>query len=490
MLADSFASRERPVLVGRGGAVSAADPFAVSAAQEMLCLGGNAVDAMIAAQAVLAVVAPHACGLGGDMLCLAREPGGRTRAFNGTGAAPRNLSHVSDTGGTSVTVPGMVGAWCSVLAAYGRMPLHTILQPAIRLARLKMPVTASLMRAVQEQRARLERNGAGQWQLISARPGQLIAQEELAMTLDRIGKEGAHAFYSGICAQAIVDAVQRQGGTLDLDDLDDHQTVVADPISIDFKGMRLLVQPPVSQGVLLAMATKSLFGLGEIPADRFDHAGIELTEASFACRDQVAKGELLLREPLEIDLDRAANRGGPRAYLHTAGVAVSDRHGMCAASLVSVFDDFGSAVYVPECGFTLNNRAAGFTSAPNDAAPGKRPIHTLAPAILETPLGPLGLSTPGADGQVQTLLQVISGLTVEKLDLARVIDRPRWRSENGKLLIERSHPHKGLLARLGHKVTEMPDGDMRAGAVTAAGIIDGAPVAVADWRRTTWAGVA
>jgi len=227
MLVDSFASRERPVLVGRGGAVSAADPFAASAAQEILCAGGNAVEAMIAAQAVLAVVAPHACGLGGDMLCLIREPGGRTRAFNGTGAAPRKLSHVSDDGGASVTVPGMVGAWSSVLAAYGRMPLHTVLQPAIRLARLKTPVTPSLMRAVQEQRARLERNGAAQWQLISARAGQLVAQEELAMTLDRIGKEGAHAFYSGVCAQAVVGAVQRQGGTLDLDDLSNHETVIS-----------------------------------------------------------------------------------------------------------------------------------------------------------------------------------------------------------------------------------------------------------------------
>ncbi|WP_199498873.1 gamma-glutamyltransferase [Mesorhizobium denitrificans] len=489
MLADSFASRERPVLVGRGGAISAADPFAAAAGQEILCRGGNAVEAMIAAQAVLAVVAPNACGLGGDMLCLIREPGGRTRAFNGTGAAPRKLTHVANDGGASITVPGIVGAWSTVLAAYGRLPLHTILQPAIKLARLKMPVTPSLMRALQDQRARLERNGAAQWQLLSARAGQLVTQEELAMTLDRIGKEGAHAFYSGVCAQAIVSAVQRQGGALDLDDLEAHETVVTEPISIDFKGMRLLVQPPVSQGVLLAMATKGLFELGEIPADRIDHAGIELTEASFAYRDQVVRGASLLDEKLQIDLNRAANRGGPRAYLHTAGVSVADRHGNCAASLVSVFDDFGSAVYVPECGFTLNNRAGGFTSKPNDAMPGKRPVHTLAPAILETPHGPLGLSTPGADGQVQTLLQVICGLTIEKLDLARVVGRPRWRSENGKLLIEKSHPQKENLAELGHKVVEMPDGDMRAGAVTAAGFIDGSPVAVADWRRTTWAGV-
>lgn len=469
--------------------MAAADPFAAAAAQEILAAGGSVADALVAAQAVLAVVAPNACGLGGDMLCLVREPGGRTRAFNGTGAAPRHLKSISDDGGASVTVPGMVSAWCALLDAYGRMPLYQVLEPAVRLARLKMPMPPSLVHAVQQHRARLERNGAAQWELLSAAAGDLVVQEELAMTLDRIGKEGRHAFYSGVCANAIVRAVQAHGGDLDLEDLASHQTVVADPISVGFRGMRLLVQPPISQGVLLAMSAKALSALGDIPLDRIDHAGIELTEASFAFRDRIAEGESLLDMPLTVDLDKAANRGGPRAYLHTAGVSVADRHGYCISSLVSVFDDFGSGVFVPECGFTLNNRAGGFTAAPNDAAPGKRPVHTLAPAILETPRGPLALSTPGADGQVQTLLQVISALVMEKMDLAKAIDRPRWRSENGRLLIERSHGRREILASLGHAVTEMPDGDMRAGAVTAAGIIDGAPVACADWRRTTWAGV-
>ncbi|MGC4026308.1 MAG: gamma-glutamyltransferase [Mesorhizobium sp.] len=489
MLADAFASRERPVLIGRGGAVAAADPFAAAAAQEILTTGGSAADALVAAQAVLAVVAPQACGLGGDMLCLVREPGGRTRAFNGTGAAPGKLKAASDDGGASVTAPGMVAAWCAVLDDYGRLPLHLVLQPAIRLARLKMQVPCSLVAAIQKHRGRLERNGAREWVLLSAAAGDLVVQEELAMTLDRIGKEGDHAFYSGVYAEAIIRAVQAHGGTLAMEDLQAHRTVVDDPIAVEFRGMRLMVQPPISQGLLLAMSAKALSALGDIPRNRIDHAGIELTEASFAFRDRIAEGESLLSEPLSLDLDRASNRGGPRAYLHTAGVSVADRHGCCISSLVSVFDDFGSGVFVPECGFTLNNRAGGFTAAPNDAAPGKRPVHTLAPAILETLRGPLALSTPGADGQVQTLLQVISGLVIEKVDLAKAIDRPRWRSENGKLLVEKSHPHKAELAALGHEVVEMPDGDMRAGAVTAAGIVDGAPIACADWRRTTWAGI-
>lgn len=489
LIGDAFASRERPVLTGRAGAVAAADPFAAAAAQEILTIGGSAVDAMVAAQAVLAVVAPDACGLGGDMLCLIREPGGKVLAVNGTGAAPGKLTRVTTDGGASITVPGMVDAWNVVLERYGRLSFNRVLEPAIRIARLGMRMPASLARAAEIQRPRLDRHGASHWGLLSAAPGDLVIQNELAMTLDRIGKEGSGGFYRGECAEAIAAAVQAQGGALSVEDLARHETVLAEPISVAFRGARLLVQPPISQGVLLAMAAQALSGLGDLPEDRLDHAAIELTEASFAFRDQIAEGGKLLKKKLTLDLDRSGQRGGPRAYLHTAGVAVADRQGCVVASLVSVFDDFGSAVLVPECGFVLNNRAGGFTKAPNDAAPGKRPVHTLAPALLETPRGPIALSTPGADGQVQTLLQVVSGLMIEGIDLAQAVGRPRWRSENGLLLIEESHPRQALLAALGHKVTPMRDGDMKAGAVTAAGSIDGAPVACADWRRHTWAGI-
>lgn len=489
LIADAFASRERPVLAGRTGAVAAADPFAVAAAQEILTMGGSAVDAMVAAQAVLAVVAPDACGLGGDMLCLIREPDGKVLALNGTGAAPKKLARVTSDGGASVTVPGMVDAWHVALERYGRLSFNRVLEPAIRIARLGMRMPAALARAVETQRPRLDRHGASHWGLLAASAGDLVIQNELAMTLDRIGKEGAGAFYRGDCAEAIARAVKAQGGALSAADLAEHQTVQAEPIAVRFRGARLLVQPPISQGVLLAMAAQALSGLGDVPEDRLDHAAIELTEASFAYRDFIAEGSKLLEKKLTLDLDKAGQRGGPRAYLHTAGVAVADRQGCVVASLVSVFDDFGSAVLVPECGFVLNNRAGGFTRAPNDAAPGKRPVHTLAPALLETARGPIALSTPGADGQVQTLLQVLSGLMIEGIDLARAIGRPRWRSENGLLLVEESHPRSALLAELGHKVTPMRDGDMRAGAVTAAGSIDGAPIACGDWRRHSWSGI-
>jgi gamma-glutamyltranspeptidase/glutathione hydrolase len=162
---------------------------------------------------------------------------------------------------------------------------------------------------------------------------------------------------------------------------------------------------------------------------------------------------------------------------------------MTVSSLASLFDSFGSAVFVPEGGFTLNNRAAGFTSAPNAAAGGKRPIHTLAPIVIETKDACFAMSTPGADGQIQSLLQVLSGLIVEGADLATAIARPRWRSENSKLLVESRHTHLQRLSAYGHDVVSVSDGDLRFGAIVCSGIQRGQPFCCADWRRETWAGV-
>jgi gamma-glutamyltranspeptidase / glutathione hydrolase len=485
-----YSSRPRPVLQGLEGAVSAAHPLAVAAGQEMLRAGGSAIDACIAAQAVLCVLSPDACGLGGDMFALLHRPGQKPLAINGSGAAPLAATSVSGDGADSVTVPGIVDAW-SVMAAQGaKLSLTELLGPAIRLAETGCHVSPSLAAAAVAQRARLDRGGAGAWSLLGLAPGALWCQPELAASLKRIGREGAAGFYHGPIAAMIADAIQSGGGTLGLEDLAAHRTELLPPLTREWDGLELVLQPPVTQGVLLGMALGALEKLGPIASDRLDHAGIELTEASFAYRARAAEGAALLAEPLPIDLDRALHRGGPRAYLHTAGVAVSDRDGNCVSSLVSVFDDFGSCVFVPGGGFTLNNRAGGFTDGPNAAGPGRRPVHTLAPALITDGTDTLALATPGADGQVQTLFQVLAALRCQGIDLAEAISRPRWRSQSGEILIEESHPARERLAALGHRLRVLPDGDIRFGAVVAAGQIQGTPIAAADWRRETWSGIA
>lgn len=491
-LADAFSSPCPPALYGELGAVSAAHPLAVAAGQNVLFAGGSAVDAAIAAQAVLCVVAPDACGLGGDMFALVGDRE-RTLAITGAGAAPLGLRQVSDDGANSITVPGICGGWAAMHTRWGRLPMAQVLSAAIRLAETGTAVTPTLARAVIAQRSRLERHGAGDWSLLRLTAGDRFVQPKLAALLRTIGDTSPLTFYTGAIAETIAVRVQSMGGTLAQEDFTAHETPVTDPLTVSFAGHEIAIQPPPTQGILLAMALDGLEQWNhEIAGNEIlaEHIGVELTESAFAHRDDAALGADLLAKPLNIDPERASRRGGPRAYLHTAGVSTADADGLTVSSLVSVFDDFGSCVFIPELGITLNNRAGGFTSGANAAAPGKRPIHTLAPVLLRRDGDLMALATPGADGQVQTLLQVIRRILASGQDVASAIHAARWRSENGKLLVEDDHSAMADLTQRGHRTVALTRGDMRFGAIACAGISSGRPFAIADWRRENWAGLA
>lgn len=485
LLPDSYSSHIRPALKGARAAVSTAHPLANSAALEVLAEGGNAADAAIAAQAVIAVLMPEAAGVGGDGFFLVRASDGSVTAVNAAGAAPAGLEGPIDDDGSSVTVPGLVMGWSNVARLFGALPLARSLAPAHRLAASGAPVRTETVRAVRTQKARLTRGGAESWPFFGAEDGALLRQPALAATLQGIGVHGAEWFYRGPLAQAMVAAVQSRRGALVIGDLSAHDSAVTRPLSLDWRGMRVHVQPPMSQGILLLMALKAFASLAPHAAAR-EHALIELTQAAFAFRDRAGEGPALLSEPLPIDLSKASLRGGPRSYLHTAGVATADAQGMVVSSLVSVFDDFGSAIHVPEGGFVLNNRAGGFTAAPNHARPSQLPVHTLAPILVEGQDACFALATPGADGQVQTLLQILMQVFEDGQGLPAAIDGPRWRSEDGRLLVEGDHPARAVLQGLGHKVVPTPVGDTRFGAVVCAGLAGASPFAVSDWRRETW----
>ena len=483
---DTFSAPHRPVLSGAHGAVAAAHPLAVSAGLSLLERGGTAADAAIAAQAVLAVVAPEACGIGGDVFALCG--GGPTPvAVNGSGPAPRAAERAAGDGGASVAVPGLVPGWEAMQEAAGRLGLAACLAPAIRLAEEGMRPDPSLLRARDAQSERLRAGGAGTWALLAAGPGDVWRQPELAQVLREIAASGAAALQHGDRAGQIAAACRAHGGAMTPEDLAGAAAPRAAPLAAEVFGARVSVQPPVSQGVLLLMALAALERAAPGPEGR-DHAAVELTQAAFRHRDAVSRGAALLEVPLDHDPGRARRLGGPRSYLHTAGVAAADAAGGLVSSLVSVFDDFGSGVFVPEAGFVLNNRLGGFTAGDNAFAPGKRPVHTLAPVLVERDGATVALATPGADGQVQTLLQVLIDWLVRERDLAASVAAPRWRSEDRRLLIEAGHPAAEALAAKGHEVVALAPGDMRFGAVCAAGQVAGRPVALADWRRTTWAG--
>jgi gamma-glutamyltranspeptidase/glutathione hydrolase len=491
------AGRDVALLRGTQGAVACGHPLAAGAGIEILGAGGGAADAAIAAAAVLAVVLPDACGLGGDAMILVRRAGGDTLALNGSGAAPAGLQlPVPPDGGGTVAVPGAVAAWTDLHARFGRLDLGRVLAPAVRTARDGFAVGGALLETVDAQRDRLNATAAG-FALLEPdlRAGARVRQPELAKALQRVGADGPAALYRGHLAEAIGRAT---AGCVGPPDLDGHRTDVRPPIEGRYRGATVRVQPPVSQAVLALMVLRGLDGRDGDGESR-THAAIELVEAAFAHRDRVAgpgSAAALLELSLDIDPDRAARRGGPRGYNHTTAITAADDEGTVVSMLVSVFDDFGSAVLVPEGGFVLNDRLLGCAAdeaSPNAAAPGRLPVHTLSPAIVEHDDRVMALATPGADGQVQTIVQLVDRIVAEGEAVESALARARWRSIDGRVAIEDGFDAKlaGALRLRGHELLPMPAGDALFGAACCAGTDEatGTLFAAADGRRETWAGV-
>jgi gamma-glutamyltranspeptidase/glutathione hydrolase len=243
----------------------------------------------------------------------------------------------------------------------------------------------------------------------------------------------------------------------------------------------------------MALAALERSGVTE-PADRA-HAAVEAIEAAFQHRHEVATDgaeDRLLRAPLDLDLQRAARRGGPNGGLHTTAVACADSDGTVVSMLISIYAVFGSGVLVPEGGFVLNDRLWGCSrdpSSPNYPAPGRRPVHTLSPLLASEGGRTFALATPGADGQVQTLVQLIDAIATDGERLPRALDRPRWRSRDGRLLIEDDYDPEVAqeLERRGHELVRLPAGAPPFGAAVAAGIEGGTPFAASDPRGGVWA---
>jgi gamma-glutamyltranspeptidase/glutathione hydrolase len=485
---------------GALGAVACGHPLAASVGVEIFRQGGVAVDAAAATAAALWVLMPEACGLGGDAFMLVRTADGEVTAVNGSGAAGAAVKPPLDNeGAATAAVPGAVAGVCDAHARFGRLPLEQVLAPAIGLAGGGFPIGGGLLRTIADQRELLERGASG-WVFLGPdlRPGALVRQPLLAGVLQRIGRQGPKAFYEGHCADALARAVGAAGGSLAAPDLAAHTTVVRPPLSSPFRGFEVTVQPPVSQALIALRALQALERSGADTRAGRAHVAVEAIGAAFEDRHEIAAdgaGERLVAEPLEIDPELPARRlTGPTGGLHTTAVAAAGADGQVVSMLVSVFDLFGCGVLVPECGFVLNDRLAGCSShpsSPNAVAPGRRPVHTLSPAMLSDDTRAVAICTPGADGQVQTLVQLIDAIATDGHNLPRALDRPRWRSSDGRLAIESDYDAEEMaeLERRGHDLVPLPPGSPNFGAAVAAGHDSrtGTPFAASDTRGGAWA---
>lgn len=475
--AGSASAQLRADVTGREAAVVAGHPLAAAAGADVLRSGGNAVDAAITMAAVLAVVRPHMNGIGGDAFLMIRNAATReVRVLNGSGRAgsratpayfeEHGLERIPSSGILSVSVPGAVRAWADALHEAGTIPLERALAPAIRYARDGFPVSSKLATDIEGSRRRIEADPElARIFLPGGQPpavGSLLRQPELAATLQAIAERGPDEFYRGATAAKIVAFMEEEGGLLVPADLASHASTWQQPIWTTYRGYLVGALPPNSQGLALLMqmnmaARFDLERFGHNSAD-YVHTLVEIKKLAFRERDRhvadpafadVPVARLISKEFADslVGSIRAGTAGRPDdggagGDGDTVYLCVVDAAGNAVSMIESNFSAFGSGRMVTGTGILLHNRGSSFSldpSHPNIVAPGKRPYHTLSPAMVlraDSSLAML-MGTPGADGQTQTLLQVFDNLTLFGMTPQQAVEAPRWRSyEDGTLQLE------------------------------------------------------
>jgi gamma-glutamyltranspeptidase / glutathione hydrolase len=491
------------------GAVATPHHLASAAGQAVLVEGGNAIDAAIAANLVLAVVTPYHCGVGGDLLAMVHDDA--THGLTSTGRAPAGATSEAiraaiDAGhgdpalsfpGTDgmpmfgalpVTVPGAVAGWFHLLERWGSRSFGHLATPAIRLAAEGFEVSAHAAEHVERARARLETQPNWSDNYGRMRAGERFVQADLAATLRRLADDGPDALYHGPIGERIVTTLQAHGSTMTAEDLAGHTVDDVGTIGGRFRDVEVRELPPPTQGVTALTALGVIDALGAPAADPTValHRQIEAVRAAMADRGEylgdpdlmdVEVTDLLGRSRLEgiaaaID-DGAAGPWPPSrpAPGGTAYLCAADDEGLLVSLIQSNFAGFGSGVVVPETGIGLHDRGAHFRVEPGHASsigPRRRPVHTLIPALALRDGEPwLVFGTMGGDGQPQIHLQVLAGMLDRGLDVQAAIDAPRFVVDvgDGSVTLEaRFAPElvDGLAAR-GHQVGSMAAYDHLAG---------------------------
>jgi gamma-glutamyltranspeptidase len=468
----------RPVVMGRRGMVCSGHHAASLAGITILQAGGDAVDAAIAVAAALNVAEPNMSGAGGDgFLMLYRRSTNQVMVVNATGPAPalatrdRYLARgIPLKGIDSVSVPGLVAGWLTAHERYGRLALSTVLAPAIELAEAGLPVSHVLAAALAQERTFGEDASSGPIFWPQGRPpraGEVLRQVELAATFRGLAAEGSDYFYRGPVARAIDGISRERGGAIRHDDLAGYAPRWQEPIQTTYRHWTVYESPPNSSGHVLLQELNlvegfDLAGMGWQSAEAI-HLMVEAKKLAFADRERYLADPEVVDVPIApllskayaaerrrlIDPQRAAapgsvDAGRPHAFAtavpeDTTCFVVVDGEGNAVCQLQSLQQGFGAAVVAPGTGVLLNNRMTYWhlePEHPDCLAPGKRVRHTMNTVMVFDPSaagdpGPgrlrLVLGTPGADTQVQTNLQLITGVLDFGLNPAEAVEAPRWR---------------------------------------------------------------
>jgi gamma-glutamyltranspeptidase len=527
----------RTLIMGRRGAVGSNHPLATQAGLDVLRAGGNAVDAAVAIGLSLSVVEPMMSGLGGDGFWQVHTAGdGRTRCWNGTGAAPFaatperfRSSGIAVRGPLSVSTPGFVAGLAAMHAGLGSRSWRDLCAPAIEQAKDGFCTTPHYRNFARDFRGALtadRRTHAVFLQGLDAGVPALAAvirQPDLARTLEEIAEGGAETFYRGALARRLVAGMREAGVLVDERDLAECQAEVQAPIEIGYRGFRVTQTPPNSTGFTMLQILKIV--------ERFDFAGLDpvgrvhvLVEAkkrAFLDRERYGTDPRFGEVPLDrllsdayadecaagIDMKRAADivLAEPERAGDTTYFCVVDAEGNAVSGIQSINSGFGSGVTAGDTGVLLNNRMAYWHLAEGHAnrlVPGKRVRHTMnAPMIFKGPHLWAVEGTPGADNQVQVNAQVLTAMMDLGADPQSALEAPRWTSVqrgqganwphdgDGTLLIEPGFGPDVLagLEGLGHRLNRVGplQGPCSVQAIRVAE--NGVRMAGSDPRRDGWA---
>jgi gamma-glutamyltranspeptidase/glutathione hydrolase len=460
----------RSNVISQQGIVATSQVLASQSGAQILAKGGSAVDAAIAANAVLGVTEPLMTGLGGDLFVIYQDAKtGQLIGLNSSGAAPKALSpqflaehgskRMPPDGIHSVTVPGAVRGWYQMHQRYGKLPWKDLFQAAIAFAEQGFPVHEGMHEiwaAPNIVRGLKGNTESARVFLPGGKPpetGQLFRNPDMAHALRLVAEQGPDAFYKGQIAAAILATSQHLGGTMTREDLAGFSPEWVQPISIDYRGWRVYELPPNGQGVaalemLKIMSTQPPAAAGPFSPDEW-HERIEAMKLAYSDVHRYVADPKTYDAPIsELLSDNYANKRaalinrerancgvapGEPVGSNTTYLTVVDKDGNIASWIQSVFGYFGSRVTVEGMGFELQNRGAGFTldpSHPNVLAGGKRPFHTIIPAFMEKDDQHIGFGIMGGSVQPLAHAQFVSNYVDFGMNLQEAMEAPRFAKNN------------------------------------------------------------
>ncbi|MBC6440562.1 MAG: gamma-glutamyltransferase [Rhodospirillales bacterium] len=495
---DSYAPPRSTVYAEHGMACTS-HPYASLAALDMLRSGGNAMDAVVAAAATLAVVEPMSTGVGGDVFCLYAPKGSSDIvAYNGSGRAPakaearwfldNGIEQLESDSPHAVTVPGTIDAWCRLIADHGTKGIDEVLQPAITYAEEGYTIHPVVHQAWVDSEERLGKDqNARDILLVDGEApalGSKHTQPLLARTMREVAAKGRNGFYTSWVADDIVAYLNELGGLHTANDFATAEGEYVEPISTEMNGYRVYECPPNGQGIVALMMMNILKGydigsMEPLSADRV-HLTLEAGRLAFRDRAEYVADPAMADVPVETllsdhyaDMQRAEinpykamkDVPGPRLpnSPSTIYLCVVDKDRNAASFINSTYFSFGSSRVAPRSGVVLQNRGCGFvieSGHRNCIAPGKRPMHTIIPAMLtkgDRAIMPFGVM--GGDYQPWGHTTVLQNMLLWGMAPQEALDLPRYMYDNGVALVEPSIPGHVMhdLARRGHKVGITPE---------------------------------